>query len=1392
MAEQRVRKSDIIAALLGGFAIGTVAIGIWITSGGRDRVVPAAVVSDTAAADEEAIEATTDTVSADVEAPRIGGTIARVDERVQTRLADDPVATAPLRGPLRIRARDVRWMESTGRTFARAPAVSGTLDAGALRGGAILLQDVVMERGEVTLVRPTDDAAWNYEIVLAGILNPADNGSDNGSTRRFQINGLRVRDTRVDVRLPERHMTFEDLDADASRVLLAAPGLVDPELDIANASATLVLHDRDVRLALSAEDGNVRLIENGVAYDVAAVRIDSTRLADVTGVWAGDLPGYGVRATGRALDVRFADIRFIAPERIPEEGMASFTFSIDPQTEGRTRIALTDIDATSGDSRAFGALDAVILAGGFEVTSADLRVDPLSIALIERVLGRELPYDGTLTGTVTGSGGDIGFELDARLTSAGSPTPLFTHLSGAVDFSAGGFALRNLVATLDDAPLAALRAVIPGLPFGGTVSGRIALEGMPGDAPLNLDVRLELAQGVFTVQGIVDLRTEVPSYDVEGTILGLKLNEVFTSFAPPALLTGRFTLDGRGFDPATASARVSLGGRFTGWETGADDVVRARAVVENGTLRVDTLGMRLSTMTFAGTGSWRFVTPQTGAITYELAVEALEPWGPYLPLADSSATGSVRARGTVTGPLEAVRVAGTFSGSGIELGSGWAAQDIEAEYDATFGAPVPRVQLLATARNLGTPTAGSFYVITTSMQLTPPTFALDLSGMRENAAGEAIELVARGNVPYEGAREIVVERAHLDIEEGLWRLSQPATISWSEGDGVRVRDLEFRNEDGEGRLAIDGRLLPLERTDLTVDVARLPAAEVQLLLGREPIVSGDLWASGTVRNLAATPEVDLTFRLDSGAVMDVALARFAGSVDYRDGALVTTAQAAFDTAGTLDIELAVPFNFVVEDSLAFGIGDSGPIRGSITADRVSLVPFEPLFTGLRDLQGWASGALTLAGTIADPQLDGEVRIVEAAAMVPVLNKRYEQINGTLSFAGRQILIDSLTTMAGGTARVAGTITLEELTEPVLDVDIVMTEFQVAGVDNETDAEVTGTVAVNGAIEALTLTGSVRVGDGAVLIPNMAQSTLDEDIFLAPGETFEGPLTDGSSGLVENLRIRDLRVEVHRDTWFVLEGQARTQLGGVLTVNKTGEEWRVAGELEGERGTYTVAAGPIVRQFDITYIRLRFQNDIELNPSIEVIATRTIIDQSGQPIDIDVNIGGTLRTPTLALASGGAANVPQSELLSFLFFGQPSFALGGGGLAGEALGGFGELLGIGLGNTLGEAGLPVDVFQLRLTGFGGLGANTAMLVVGSEITDDVFLTVESYLNALFGESQSGLDAWAIRLEWAFARRSSLSTGFEPVNSALLLRGARLDRSSAPGQQLFVELRRRWLW
>lgn len=1387
MSSGELRHSDVIAALLGGFAIGIVLVTLWLI--GRrepdappqpDREPAAAVITDTI----DTTEALT---------PRRDGSLGRLERSIADRLAADVVRIAPLQGALRIRARDVRWLEPGGRQWASAPAVSGSLDANAFRGGAVILRDVVLERANVLLTQTSDDVPWNYERVFEQIL-----GSDaaaSGPSRRFEIHGLRVVDTRVDVRLPDRTMVFEDVDATAPRVRLAGPGLSDPDLQIARLTTTLVLTDDegDTRIALRGDDAELRIIDNGVSFDIARATIEDTQLAELNGVWANDLPGYGVRATGRALDVRFADIRFLAPERIPENGTASFRFAVDPVDAERTAIALSDLDASSGDSRVTGAIDAVLRTGGFAVRSADLRVDPVSLALIEQLAGRELPYGGTVSGTISGSGGDIRFDLDTRLTSDPATPALVTNLTGSVLFGDAGFTLRTLVATLDNAPLAALRAVVPGIPFGGTVSGRIALEGMPGDAPLNLDVRLALEQGVFNVQGVVDLTSSLPAYDLEGTILGVNLQTVLTAFAPPALLTGRFTLDGTGFDPATANARVSLGGRFTGWETGANDVVRARAVVAGGAVRVDTLTMQLATMTFAGAGRWRFVSPQEGAITYDLAISSLRPWGPYLPMADSVAAGSIAARGTVSGPLDAIRIAGMMNGAALELGTGWEARTLEAEYDVTVGPAVPRVQLVATARELGTPTAGVFHEVTADMDLTPPTFALELSGLRQSDQPEAVELVATGTVPYEGLRSIVVERAHLDVADGLWRLSRPATIAWGGGDGVHVSDFEFRNEERRGLVAINGRVLPLERADITLDIEDVPAGDLQQLLGRDPILTGDVWASGSIRDLGTAPSVDITFRLDSGAVMDVALSRFEGDIEFRNGALVTTAEAVFDTAGVINIELALPMRLDVGDSLDIGMGETGSVRGRIVADRVLLTPFQPLFRGVFDLQGYISGAVAIGGTVDDPQLEGSAQIVQGAATFTPLNKRYTEIQGQLTLAGNRIVIDSLSARSDGTAVVTGDITLESLSEPVLDLAVTLNDFEVMGVDNETDAEFRGTLALTGPLDGLLLSGNVGVTDGAVQVPQVTQSTLDESLFLAPGETFDDPLAPPSNSLLGNLTIRNLRVEVYPDTWVVVHNQARAQLGGTLFVNKQGDVWRIFGELEGERGTYTLAAGPVLRQFEISYARLRFLGDEELNPTLEITATRTIIDQSGRPVEIDVNIGGTMREPSLGLAAGNAANVPESELLSFLFFGQPSFALGGGGLASSALlGGVAEFLSLGIGESFAEAGLPFDLFQLRLAGIGVAGDPTASLVVGREIVDDVFLTVESYLSALFGGSSTGRDAWAIRLEWAFDRRSSLSTGVEPVNSALLLRGAGFDPAIAPGQQLFVSLRRRWLY
>src|SRR5690606_10210902 len=103
-------------------------------------------------------------------------------------------------------------------------------------------------------------------------------------------------DARIDVRLPDRRMVFQDLSATAPRVRLAGPGLNDPDLQVAQLATTLVLpaQDGDTRLAITGADAELRIVDNGVAFHIARAGIDDTQLAELSGVWANDLPGYGV------------------------------------------------------------------------------------------------------------------------------------------------------------------------------------------------------------------------------------------------------------------------------------------------------------------------------------------------------------------------------------------------------------------------------------------------------------------------------------------------------------------------------------------------------------------------------------------------------------------------------------------------------------------------------------------------------------------------------------------------------------------------------------------------------------------------------------------------------------------------------------------------------------------------------------------------------------------------------------------------------------------------------------------------------------------------------------------------------------------------------------------
>ncbi|HEX6558406.1 MAG TPA: hypothetical protein VF021_03070, partial [Longimicrobiales bacterium] len=115
--------------------------------------------------------------------------------------------------------------------------------------------------------------------------------------------------------------------------------------------------------------------------------------------------------------------------------------------------------------------------------------------------------------------------------------------------------------------------------------------------------------------------------------------------------------------------------------------------------------------------------------------------------------------------------------------------------------------------------------------------------------------------------------------------------------------------------------------------------------------------------------------------------------------------------------------------------------------------------------------------------------------------------------------------------------------------------------------------------------------------------------------------------------------------------------------------------------------------------------------------------------------------------------------------------------------------------LDQLGMSFDVFQIRLGG-GRLSELSPSLIVGREVATNVFLTVESAVNTLFGGTESAAATFAVHLEWRVNPNSTVRASYEPANKNSVLRGytVALPTALRPPQpyQATIEFRRRWVW
>lgn len=1077
------------------------------------------------------------------------------------------------------------------------------------------------------------------------------------------------------------------------------------------------------------------------------------------------------------------------------------------------------------------AVGDVLTADGISARGLRLTLDPLQVALLKQ-FDPTLPIDGTVAGRLTLSGSPETriAVADMAITHEGSTGT--SVIAGNADLQLSAAGVQRVDADLRVRPLSLATAGLfaPSARLHGTVTGTVIARGTRNDITFNTDLRVQDG-GAIAAQGNLALGTM--RYDVRSTMSAFDPASIST-LGPTAALTGRVTAVGTGTDPATARASIDaalVDSRIPG-APGVDST-RIIATVADGLATIDRGHVRLASAVADVEGTFGLVAGRTGVLRYDVAIDTLahiarfaagdttvvyprpgpqarriamaradsarvaeqtlveriatgRPAEPQLsvdslrPIPRDTIAGMLRAQGRLTGNVESFDAEGTatlrdvlFRGNAVESG------DIAFDITNALSAQ-PEITLDAELTGVY---AGGFAFDSAHVAVG------SRGGLRRGTGTADIAVFQDPGRDYRLSSEFVLalDRSELRLDDlalrfdsTVWQSTQPGAISWASA-GVELRGIDVRNGEG-GRVQADGRIPTEEGSgDLRIAIDSMQIADIAALLQDTLDMRGMLTLDARVQGTARAPVIAGTLAVDSASRAGTTLPALRSTFEYANQQLTADATLMSGVRQLLAADVRLPVDLALSGRTGPILLD-GPVMVDATMDSLALSELPVATPAVQDIRGVVSGDVSVRGTFDDPQLSGLVRVSEAGLHIVDAGVELSDAVGTFHLEGDRIRIDSLVAMSGGQPiHVQGGVDVATLTRPEFDLAVRATDAVV--LDNErgrirADVDVT----VQGPLDAVRVEGTLAVQEGLINAPeqtNLRRATnLDDPMLLATLDTLNAPeqFRRGPHPLLRNL-VMDVRVTIERDTWvrnssLNVEIYTPDDVDALrVRVENAQQAIRLEGTINADRGEYAVAG----RQFQLTAGSFTFLGARSIDPMLQLNAQYEVPRRNREALIIQINIGGHLSEPTLALSSNAQPPLPESELISYLAFGRTSSSLltqEGSGLIGGGIGLLAEqqLAALGLGaftdaivRTLEEEGTDagVDVFRIRPGSVpdelstGGYFRNLAS---GTELEIG-----EYFGKRLFGAVEArATGAWpGLRVEYETASGFSWRTTWEPI-------------------------------
>jgi translocation and assembly module TamB len=517
----------------------------------------------------------------------------------------------------------------------------------------------------------------------------------------------------------------------------------------------------------------------------------------------------------------------------------------------------------------------------------------------------------------------------------------------------------------------------------------------------------------------------------------------------------------------------------------------------------------------------------------------------------------------------------------------------------------------------------------------------------------------------------------------------PAVIEWGP-QGFAVRDFNLSNRLG-GKIALRATVPKSGPLSAHADIQHLNLGELIALVESKLLVRGELSttidASGTTHqprltgNLAfvngtynGVPVPDLRTRFQYDTTLLSAHAELATNIGPSPGRVFVVADGH------------TPIDLALDHDTTSRIPSDGPLALAVKADSMPLELIPDLFPTVQDVHGLAVADLTVNGTINKPVANGQMSLVRGTMLVVPLNVRLTNMGGAIRVAHDSLVIDSLVATSQGQMKIQGMVDLTDPEALPVDVTITGNDLRIINTKQYGWAVVDDSLTVGGSLRALSLSkpaarlvlgGQIDFTDGVFYAPETGAPTPidlgDPAVYKVADTTDQATknLIPKPNTLTRRI-LMDVEVNVEPQVW-VRNKEANVELytDGPLTLRVDSRRNRLVfdGVVASERGQYTYFS----KRFQITKGTATFVNTPDLNPSVQATALYPVSVPGREPVNIQINIGGTAKVPTVTLTSDAQPPLSQSDLISYLAFGSssasllPSSTAGGGGTGAGATG-----------------------------------------------------------------------------------------------------------------------------